>query len=121
MREIIFRGKRMDNDHWIKGSLIIEPNLPEFKSMYSDVRNAGKSKYLIYPFDAKDGRAIEVFPETVGQYTTFKNKDGKKIYEDDCLEYAGCILLIGWYGYRWGYGIIKGSLMRPPRLLDIVD
>jgi len=90
MKEIKFRGKKMIFNEWIYGSLIIEPNLPEHKCIYSDIRNSGKSKYLIYPLDAKDGRAIEVDPKTVGQFIGIKDNE-KYIYDGDILKYHGIV------------------------------
>lgn len=87
MRTIKFRGKRIDNGKWVYGSLIIEPgDLVSFNSIYSDINNKGKSQYLIYPIDAKDGRAIEVIPETIGQYIGFKNHPPGKIERTEMYE-----------------------------------
>lgn len=76
----IFRGKREDNGQWIYGDLIIDQY----------------SKYYIHPNTnafsvnecnlAKCIQMIEVIPETVGQCTGLKDKDGKPIFERDILE-----------------------------------
>ena len=86
MREIIFRGKRMDNGEWVDGYLYEhEPALVGIVSK-NDVPEP--SKWFIARTGFADWNMprpvefVEVDPSTVGQYTGLKDKHGKRIFEN---------------------------------------
>ena len=77
MREILFRGKQMDNGEWLFG----------------DLRHIFHGEYRTHIVDNSNGLnngvcGLEVASSTLGQFTGLTDRNGVKIFEGDIVRYG---------------------------------
>jgi hypothetical protein len=101
MRDILFRGKRVDNGKWVEGyytelpcgslgatifsnddELVCEDTksyiIKVFTKQHTNYSNSN-------PLQVIECEKYEVIPETVGQYTGFRDDQGVRIFEGDII------------------------------------
>lgn len=113
MKEILFKAKKIDNGEWEEGFYGIKGKGTDIEKHF--IMKDNFHPYTSgYPFYFTD---IEVDPETVCQYTGLKDKNGRKVFENDILRLEDKNNGYTWIGvvefgnpnatYNWGFQLRK--------------
>lgn len=73
MKQILFRGKRIDNNEWVYGFY--------FERLTDSIKHC----YIKYETWDEGFVTYEVIPETVNQFTDLCDKNDNKIFEGDII------------------------------------
>ena len=112
MREILFRGKRIDNGEWVEG---FYNHIPCGRFLCDE--------HCIQTIkqDGRIGQLYDVYDSTVEQFTELTDRNGVKVFDGDILKFTDLNAEYEWIGrvefgnpneeYNWGFQLvfIKGE------------
>jgi hypothetical protein len=119
VRDVTFKGKRVDNGNWIEGYFF----------------RIWEKTYILWGTTNGVPNMIEVIPESVNQFTGRLDRTGVKIFENDIVKghmdfgpagWLERVARIYWHnecGYQWNYFLLDtieviGNAYDNPELLE---
>lgn len=93
MREILFTGKSKEGNEWVFGVpvRVKENTRLTHRIFLVESVNLDELDYFIPSYDD-----TEVFPETIGEFTGFYDKNGNRVFEGHIIRFADKNLVVFW-------------------------